>query len=98
MLFKDCAEYDFEVKFMAKSKGEVGKVTGVHLPSLADVPGYVPPPITSVMSITYGSNGKPVYGVKTASGVNAACLPAYFEAYDAYMHRYNWKKNCIEEH
>merc|ERR1712142_431206 len=84
---KDCAEYDFEVKFMAKSKGEVGKVTGVHLPSLADVPGYVPPPITSVMSITYGSNGKPVYGVKTASGVNAACLPAYFEAYDAYMHR-----------
>merc|ERR1712142_930293 len=84
---KDCAEYDFEVKFMAKSKGEVGKVTGVHLPSLADVPGYIPPPITSVMSITYGTNGKPVYGVKTASGVNSACLPAYFEAYDSYTHR-----------
>ena len=28
--------------------------------------------------------GKPVYGVKTSSGVSAACLPAYFEALDAF--------------
>ena len=31
--------------------------------------------------------GKPIYGVKTNSGVTAACLPAYYEAYDAYTHR-----------
>lgn len=83
----DCAEYEFEIKFFAPTSKEVGKVSGVKLLSLADVPGYVPPPITSVMSITYGSNGKPTYGVRTSSGVNAACLPAYFEAYDAYTHR-----------
>ena len=31
------------------------------------------------MSISF-SSGKPIYGVKTSSGVSAACLPAYFEA------------------
>merc|ERR1712128_1026 len=31
--------------------------------------------------------GKPVYGVKTSSGVSAACLPSYFEALDAYRQR-----------
>lgn len=84
---QDCAEYNFEIKLFAPSAKEVGKVSNVRLPPLADVPGYVPPPVTSVMSISYGTNGKPVYGVKTASGVTAACLPAYFEAYDAYTHR-----------
>merc|ERR1712002_73735 len=84
---KDCAEYNFEVKFYAPTSKEVGKVSNIRLPALADLPGYVPPPITSVMSITYGNSGKPVYGVKTASGVTSACLPAYFEAYDAYTQR-----------
>eukprot|EP00088_Acartia_fossae_P022382 TRINITY_DN235_c0_g1_i4.p1 TRINITY_DN235_c0_g1~~TRINITY_DN235_c0_g1_i4.p1 ORF type:complete len:570 (-),score=129.97 TRINITY_DN235_c0_g1_i4:121-1830(-) len=84
---EDCAEYEFEVKFMAPRSKEVGKVSRIRLLSLADVPGYVPPPLTSVMSITWGTSGKPIYGVKTSSGVNAACLPAYFEAYDAYTHR-----------
>jgi len=84
---QDCAEYEFEVKFFGPSRKELGKVSRIRLLSLADVPGYVPPPLTSVMSITYGSNGKPIYGVKTSSGVNAACLPAYYEAYDAYTHR-----------
>lgn len=84
---QDCSEYDFEIKFFAPGSKEVGKVSHVKLPPLADVPGYIPPPITSVMSITYGSNGKPVYGVKTSSGVTEACLPSYFEAYDSYTHR-----------
>jgi len=84
---RDCNEYDFEIKFFGPGSKEVGKVTGVKLPALADVPGYVPPPLTSVMSITYGNSGKPVYGVKTSSGVTSACLAAYYEAYDAYTHR-----------
>jgi len=84
---QDCNEYDFEIKFFGPGNKEVGKVPSVKLPALADVPGYVPPPITSVMSITYGNSGKPVYGVKTSSGVTSACLAAYFEAYDAYTHR-----------
>jgi len=80
-------EYNFEIKLYAPGSKEIAKVNGVKLPPLADVPGYVPPPLTSVMSITYGRNGKPIYGVKTSSGVTAACLPAYYEAYDAYTHR-----------
>ena len=51
----------------------------MHLPALADIPSYVPPPVTEVMAISF-KGGKPVYGVKTSSGVSAACLPAYFEA------------------
>merc|ERR1712227_960238 len=81
-----CAQYNFDVKFTAGGK-EVGKVTEVLLPALADQPGFVPPPVTSVLTISFSMAGKPIYGVKTSSGVNAACLPAYFEAYDAYTQR-----------
>ena len=80
----DCAEFNFEVNVFAPRK-EIGKVQ-VNLPALANIPSYVPPPITDVMSISFTS-GRPVYGVKTSSGVSAACLPAYFEASDAYRQR-----------
>ena len=80
----DCAEFNFEVKVFAPRK-EIGKVQ-VNLPALANIPSYVPPPMTDVMSISF-SSGRPVYGVKTSSGVSAACLPAYFEASDAYRQR-----------
>merc|ERR1719495_1410874 len=83
---EDCAQYNFDVKFVAGGR-EAGKVSGVLLPALADIPGYVPPPVTSVIAISFSTAGKPIYGVKTTSGVNAACLPAYFEAYDAYTQR-----------
>jgi len=81
----DCAEFNFEVKMFAAKSKEIGKVQ-VHLPSLANIPSYVPPPVTEVMSISF-SSGKPIYGVKTSSGVSAACLPAYFEASDSYRQR-----------
>jgi len=84
---KDCAEFNFEVKVFNPSSKEIGKVQNIHLPALADIPTYIPPPITNVMSITFGTSGKPVYGVKTSSGVSAACLPSYFEALDAYRQR-----------
>lgn len=82
---RDCAEFNFEVKVFGRK--ELGKVQDVHLPALANIPSYIPPPITQVMSITFGTSGKPVYGVKTSSGVSAACLPSYFEALDAYRQR-----------
>ena len=91
----DCAEFNFEVKVFAPTSKQIGQVapplvsyssvdryylqTEVHLPALADIPSYVPPPVTEVMAISF-KGGKPVYGVKTSSGVSAACLPAYFEA------------------
>ena len=80
---EDCSQYSFDVKFLAGGR-EVGAVSGVVLPPLADQPGFVPPPVTSVLTISFSSAGKPIYAVKTSSGVTAACLPAYFEAYDAY--------------
>ena len=82
----DCSQYKFEVKFFSARK-EIGQVQNLNLPPLADIPGYVPPPVTSVIAISFSSAGKPVYAVKTTSGVNAACLPAYFEAYDSYTQR-----------
>lgn len=84
---KDCAEYNFEVRLFAPRSQEVKKISNVHLSALADLPYYVPPPVTDVMTISFGSSGKPVYGVKTSSGVSAACLPAYFEAVDSYRQR-----------
>ena len=81
----DCAEFNFEVKMFAPTSKKVGSVS-VNLPALANIPSYVPPPVTDVMSISFTS-GRPVYGVKTSSGVSAACLPAYFEASDAYRQR-----------
>merc|ERR1712123_557481 len=84
---KDCAEFNFEVKLFAPTSKEIGKMADIHMPALADIPTYIPPPITHVMSITFGTSGKPVYGVKTSSGVSAACLPSYFEALDAYRQR-----------
>lgn len=83
---EDCTQYNFEVKFFSARK-EIGQVQNLNLPPLADIPGYVPPPVTSVIAISFNTAGKPVYGVKTSSGVNAACLPAYFEAYDSYTQR-----------
>eukprot|EP00091_Calanus_sinicus_P013800 TRINITY_DN3066_c0_g1_i10.p1 TRINITY_DN3066_c0_g1~~TRINITY_DN3066_c0_g1_i10.p1 ORF type:complete len:586 (-),score=167.47 TRINITY_DN3066_c0_g1_i10:160-1917(-) len=83
---EDCTQYNFEVQFFSARK-EIGKVQNLNLPPLADIPGYVPPPVTSVIAISFNTAGKPVYGVKTSSGVNAACLPAYFEAYDSYTQR-----------
>jgi len=83
---EDCSQYSFDIKFLAGGR-DTGAVSGVVLPPLADQPGFVPPPVTSVLTISFSSAGKPIYGVKTSSGVTAACLPAYFEAYDAYTQR-----------
>jgi hypothetical protein len=56
--FLDCSEYTFEVKLFAPGSKEVGKLSNIRLPPLADIPGYVPPPLTSVMSITFNPQGE----------------------------------------
>merc|ERR1719397_384755 len=71
---KDCAEYNFEVKLFAPTSRELKKVTGVHLPALANLPYYVPPPVTDVMSISFGTSGKPVYGVEESNRSSPACI------------------------
>merc|ERR1719150_954031 len=83
---KDCAQFNFDLEFVGGGK-PVASLKSLQLPALADQPRFVPPPVTSVLTISYNTAGKPIYGVKTSSGVSAACLPAYFEAYDAYSQR-----------
>ena len=80
---KDCVQFNFELNFVGGGKN-VGSVSGLELPPLADQPNFVPPPVTSVLTISYNTAGKPIYGVRTSSGISASCLPAYFEAYDSY--------------
>jgi hypothetical protein len=46
------------VKLFAPGSKEVGKLSNIRLPPLADIPGYVPPPLTSVMSITFNPQGE----------------------------------------
>ena len=81
---EDCAQYSFDLEFQAGGR-EVGAVSSVSLPALADQPGYTPPPVTSVLTISFSPAGKTIYAVKKSSGVTAACLPAYFESYDSYI-------------
>lgn len=83
---EDCVQYSFDIKFLAGGR-EVGAVTGLPLPALADQPGYTPPPLTSVLTISFSPAGKAIYAVKKSSGVTASCLPAYFEAFDSYTQR-----------
>ena len=80
---KDCVQFNFELNFVGGGKN-VGSVSGLELPPLADQPNFVPPPVTSVLTISYNTAGKPIYGGRTSSGIEASCLPAYFEAYDSY--------------
>ena len=79
----DCAQFNFELEFVGGGRA-VASLSSLQLPPLADQPGFVPPPVSSVLTLSYNTAGKPTYGVNTNSGVTAACLPAYFEAYDAY--------------
>jgi len=81
-----CNQFSFDIKLMYGGK-LLDSITAVVLPPLADIPKYVPAPITSVMTISYSPKGGAIYAVKKDSGVTAACLPAYFEAYDAYIQR-----------
>ena len=41
----------------------------VVLPALADQPSYAPPPVTSVLTISYNTQARPVYAVKADRGV-----------------------------
>ena len=46
-----CEQYTFEVKLISPTNSEMGKVEGIILPALPDLPDYIPPPITSVIQV-----------------------------------------------
>jgi len=84
---EDCSQYEFRLDMMSAGKVTVGSVPRLSLPPLAEIAEFVPPPLTSVMTVTYPGRGDPVYGTNPRSGITPNCLPAYFEAYDAYTQR-----------
>jgi len=83
---EDCAGYMFHLQIYGGSK-KIGELASISLPALANLPGFVPAPVTSVVAVSYSTSGVPIYRVNPESGVPLSCLPAYFEAYDAYALR-----------
>ena len=49
--------------------GSAVSAVSVVLPALADQPSYAPPPVTSVLTISYNTQARPVYAVKADRGV-----------------------------
>ena len=48
---------NFTMHFSELPPHQLKKVSGVHLAALADLPFYVPPPITDVMTISFKAVG-----------------------------------------
>merc|ERR1712013_491063 len=76
---EDCTQYTFEVKLFSARK-EIGEVQNLNLPPQADIPGYVPPPVTSVIAISFNTAGKPI-GPLSFSG-NAWRPPVLYETFN----------------
>lgn len=83
---EDCAGYMFHLQIYGGAK-KIGELASISLPTLANLPGFIPAPATSVVAVSFSPSGVPIYKVNPESGVPLSCLPAYFEAYDAYAQR-----------
>jgi len=81
-----CKEYDFEMTIISPQNTQLGKITDIHLPVLADIPDYVPPAFTSVLQISL-LGGKPHLEVTRNSPIPDTCMPEYLEAMDAFANR-----------
>jgi len=92
---EDCAGYMFHLQIYGGSK-KIGELPSISLPALADLPGFVPAPVTSVVAVSFSTAGVPIYKVNPESGVPLSCLPAYFEAYDAYAQRVDHEVSWVE--
>jgi len=93
---EDCAGYMFHLQISGGSK-KIGELASISLPALANLPGFVPAPVTSVVAVSYSTSGVPIYKVNPDSGVTLSCLPAYFEAYDAYAQRVDNEVSWVED-
>lgn len=88
-----CKEYQFEMKIVSPNNAEVGKVSDIFLLSLADIPDYIPPPLTSVIEIKFLGGGKQTVGAKTNSPVPEECIIDYLEAVDTFANRVEYVAN-----
>jgi len=93
---EDCAGYMFHLQIYGGSK-KIGELASISLPALANLPTFVPAPVTSVVAVSYSTSGVPIYKVNPESGVPLSCLPAYFEACDAYAQRVDQEVSWVKE-
>jgi len=93
---EDCAGHMFHLQIYAGSK-KIGELASISLPALANLPGFAPAPVTSVVAVSYSTSGVPIYKVNPESGVPLSCLPAYFEASDAYAQRVDNEVSWVNE-
>merc|ERR1719220_2361529 len=93
---EDCAGYMFHLQIYGGSK-KIGELASISLTALANLPTFVPAPVTSVVAVSFSTSGVPIYEVKPESGVPLSCLPAYFEAYDAYAQRVDQEVSWVKE-
>lgn len=96
MPVEDCAGYMFHLQIYGGSK-KIGELASISLPALANLPTFVPAPVTSVVAVSFSTSGVPIYKVNPESGVPLSCLPAYFEAYDAYAQRVDNEVSWVKE-
>lgn len=83
---EDCAGYMYHIQLHGARK-RLGELPAVPLPPLADLPSYLPPPATSVVTVAVSPKGAFTYSLLPSSPVPLSCLPAYFEALDSYTQR-----------
>jgi len=81
-----CTPQTLTIRFIAKDGSELGRLPPLNLSSLADIPDYIPPPLSQIADISF-VNGKPVMTVQRGSSVPESCLPQYMEAVDAFASR-----------
>jgi len=81
-----CTPQELTVRFISKDGSELGKLPPVELPALADIPDYIPPPMSQVVSVSV-TKGNPSVSVQSGSSVPESCLPQYMEAVDAFANR-----------
>jgi len=81
-----CKEYEFEMTIVSPQNSNLGKIVDIHLPLLANIPDFIPPPFTTVLQVDL-LGGKPKLGVTRNSPIPETCLPEYLEAMDAFANR-----------
>ena len=82
-----CQEYSLQLRILSPAGAVVAAVADLALPRLADIPSYVPPPVSEVVEVKFLLGGKHDLAAKQGGPIPASCLLDYFEAVDAFSSR-----------
>ena len=82
-----CQEYSLQLRILSPAGAVVAAVADLALPRLADIPSYVPPPVSEVVEVKFLLGGKHDLVAKQGGPIPDSCLLDYFEAVDAFSSR-----------